>query len=128
MTAVDVSATVALDPLFQGFPASGTVQIGSEFIYYASHTSTTLDGLVRGVCGTTAAAHSAADPVLAIYSSGVGAAAQCSQPWDFVVTTVQQAPVLNMSKTDLGSVVAGQAYSFLLTAGNMSARRRRRPT
>jgi len=43
------------------FPASGTIQIGTEFITYTNNNTTTntLTGGARGVDGTTAATHSA---------------------------------------------------------------------
>ena len=43
------------------FPASGTIQIGTEFISYTNNNTTTntLTGGARGVDGTTAATHSA---------------------------------------------------------------------
>lgn len=39
------------------WPTPGQVRIGSEYIYYASVTGTTLSGCVRGDMGTTPAAH-----------------------------------------------------------------------
>lgn len=41
-----------------GWPTVGVVKIDGESIYYASISSNTLNGLIRGYDGTTAAAHS----------------------------------------------------------------------
>jgi hypothetical protein len=40
-----------------GFPASGTIIIGSELMTYTSITGSTLNGVTRGVNGTTAVPH-----------------------------------------------------------------------
>jgi len=52
------------------FPASGTIQIGTEFISYTNNNTTTntLTGGARGVDGTTAATHSAGATVTNITS------------------------------------------------------------
>jgi hypothetical protein len=52
------------------FPATGTIQIGSEFISYTNNNTTTntLTGGARGVDGTTAATHSAGDTITNITS------------------------------------------------------------
>ena len=46
------------------FPAQGVVLVDQEQIRYFSHTNTTLDGLTRGINGTTPAPHSAGAVVL----------------------------------------------------------------
>lgn len=53
------------------FPSSGYIYIGSEFIKYASKTSTTFDTLTRGEFGTTASSISDVDVVGGVYSSGI---------------------------------------------------------
>ena len=40
-----------------GFPAAGTIDIGTELITYTAKTATTFTGCVRGTNGTTAASH-----------------------------------------------------------------------
>ena len=52
------------------FPASGTIQIGTEFISYTNNNTTTntLTGGARGVDGTTAATHSAGATVTNVTS------------------------------------------------------------
>lgn len=40
------------------FPNSGAITIGAEIIYYTSKSTNVLNGLIRGQCGTTAAAAS----------------------------------------------------------------------
>tara|TARA_R110001632_G_scaffold62503_2_gene150075 strand:- start:3617 stop:5728 length:2112 start_codon:yes stop_codon:yes gene_type:complete len=55
--AIDASVqSIVLDSV-SGFPVSGTIKIGGEEITYASITSVTLTGCVRGQNGTTAASH-----------------------------------------------------------------------
>lgn len=46
-----------------GFPESGLIKINSEQIRYSSVNGSDLEGLTRGVNGTTAAAHSSTDTV-----------------------------------------------------------------
>lgn len=58
---VNVNSTTA------SWPDSGLFMIGSEQISYASKTATTLDGLTRGLNGTTDAAHSTGDLVREIF-------------------------------------------------------------
>ncbi len=118
MAGGDLTATVGVDPTTLGFPLAGTVQIGSEFIYYSSHSATQLLGLTRGVCNTTAAAHAAGSPVLAIFSASAPPTTACSQPWDYVIVVVQPPPVLTVTKTGPASIVAGQPISFQLTVAN----------
>lgn len=45
------------------FPTTGFLSIGNEIIAYTGITNDTFTGLVRGYDGSTAAAHSAADPI-----------------------------------------------------------------
>ena len=61
-----ISATDTTIPLTSstGFPASGTVQIGSETINYAAISSNNLIGVTRGAENTTATTHSSSDAVL----------------------------------------------------------------
>ena len=61
-----ISATDTTIPLTSstGFPASGTIQIGSETINYAAISSNNLIGVTRGAENTTAATHSSSDAVL----------------------------------------------------------------
>jgi hypothetical protein len=61
MSVVDASA----------FPAQGVVVIGQEQIAYSSRTNVTLDGLTRGINGTTPASHPDGTPLgaLVIYPS-----------------------------------------------------------
>lgn len=47
-----------------GFPATGTLTIGAEDIFYTAKTATTFTGLTRGANATTAQAHAAASAVL----------------------------------------------------------------
>ena len=60
------------------FPASGTIQIGNEFITYTSNSTTTntLSGGTRGVQGTTATTHNAGTTVTNVTGyAGWGSAA-----------------------------------------------------
>ena len=59
-TTIDSSITTIVLTSSAAFPATGTIQIGTEFITYtANNTGTgTLTGATRGTSGTTAAAHS----------------------------------------------------------------------
>ena len=61
-----ITATDTTIPLTSstGFPASGTVQIGSETINYAAVSGNNLIGATRGAESTTAATHSSSDAVL----------------------------------------------------------------
>lgn len=61
-----ISATDTTIPLTSstGFPASGTIQIGSETINYAAVSGNNLIGATRGAESTTAATHSSSDAVL----------------------------------------------------------------
>ena len=61
-----ITATDTTIPLTSstGFPASGTIQIGSETINYASVSGNNLIGATRGAESTTAATHSSSDAVL----------------------------------------------------------------
>jgi hypothetical protein len=61
---VDVSATINSDI---AWPDAGTFMVGSEQISYTSKTGTTLDGLTRGLNGTTPASHSTGDLVREIF-------------------------------------------------------------
>ena len=55
--AIDAVAISILLDSVTGFPASGRIKIGSEEMTYAAIDTQTLIGVVRGVNGTTAAAH-----------------------------------------------------------------------
>ena len=55
--AIDADAESITLNSISGFPASGRIKIDSEEITYAAIVSSTLVGCVRGVSGTTAAAH-----------------------------------------------------------------------
>ena len=55
--AIDAVAISILLDSVTGFPASGRIKIGSEEMTYAAIDTKTLIGVVRGVNGTTAAAH-----------------------------------------------------------------------
>jgi len=61
-----INATDTTIPLTSstGFPASGSVQIGSETINYAAVSGNNLVGATRGAESTTAATHSSSDAVL----------------------------------------------------------------
>lgn len=61
---VAVDATTIAVTSASGFPAAGVVQINSETIQYAGVSGNTLTGCLRGINGTTAAAHSNTDAVL----------------------------------------------------------------
>jgi len=52
------------------FPASGVVTIDNEQIAYTSHTNTTLNGLTRGLNGTTPVAHTTGTSVFAFDRGG----------------------------------------------------------
>ena len=56
-TAINSSVTTIALTDASTYPSSGTIQIDSEKITYASKTNNTLTGCVRGVDGTTAASH-----------------------------------------------------------------------
>ena len=85
----NITATATTITLVSGtsFPGStesgGKVLIGIEQITYASISGNTLSGCVRGVNGTTAAAHTSGDPVGG-YSVKVTDAAHGGQTNDFV--------------------------------------------
>ena len=61
ITAVDTTITLTSAT---GFPQSGRIKIEDEIITYASVSGSNLTGCVRGVNGTTAAAHADAEAVL----------------------------------------------------------------
>ena len=61
INATDTSLTLASGASFPNSP--GVLLIDSEQIFYTSKTSNTLNGLIRGYNGTTAASHSTAAPV-----------------------------------------------------------------
>lgn len=74
-----------------GLPSSGTIQVGTEQISYTSKTTTTIAGTItRGANSTTAAAHSAGDPIYLIVS-GVAVDALPVQDLTFVRTSGQPA-------------------------------------
>jgi hypothetical protein len=50
------TATITVDST-TGFPATGTISIGTELITYTAKTGTDFTGCVRGANGTTAASH-----------------------------------------------------------------------
>lgn len=58
--AADTALTVDDD---QGWKSDGLVLIGVELISYTAYSAGTLSGLTRGALGTTAATHTAGDPV-----------------------------------------------------------------
>src|ERR1041385_7925745 len=57
LTAIDASATSMTVTSTSAFPATGSLKINEEIIYYTGKTSDTFSGLVRGASGTTAAGH-----------------------------------------------------------------------
>jgi len=61
ITAIDTTITLTSTT---GFPESGRIKIEDEIITYASLSGSNLTGCVRGVNGTTAAAHADAEAVL----------------------------------------------------------------
>ncbi len=61
ITAIDTTITLTSTT---GFPQSGRIKIEDEIITYASTSGSNLLGCVRGVSGTTAAAHADAETVL----------------------------------------------------------------
>ena len=61
ITAIDTTITLTSTT---GFPQSGRIKIEDEIITYASVSGSNLTGCVRGVNGTTAAAHADAEAVL----------------------------------------------------------------
>jgi hypothetical protein len=61
ITAIDTTITLTSTT---GFPQSGRIKIEDEIITYASTSGSNLLGCVRGVNGTTAAAHADAEAVL----------------------------------------------------------------
>lgn len=67
-TAIDVTSTST-------FPATGSIVIDNEIIYYTSKTSTQFSGLMRGAVGTTAASHTAGvsvrSPILAVHHNKI---------------------------------------------------------
>lgn len=58
-----ITTVITLQYIPTGFPSSGTVQIGSEFISYAGIVGNDLTGCVRGEQSSTAATHSSGDDV-----------------------------------------------------------------
>jgi hypothetical protein len=61
----NIAADAATIPVtdITDLPPSGVIRIGDEAIYFASRDDTNLYGCLRGRYGTTAATHTAADPV-----------------------------------------------------------------
>ena len=81
-TTINSSITTIVLTSSVGFPAAGTIQIGTEFITYtANNTGTgTLTGATRGASGTTAAAHSAGVAVTDVSNfNGWGLSASSNQ-------------------------------------------------
>jgi hypothetical protein len=81
-----VTATVDVLPISSStnFPPSGRVQINSEEITYAGVSGNTLIGCVRGVSGTTAAAHDSGDDVLCATIKATCSAGHGAVEGDFV--------------------------------------------
>ena len=81
-TTIDSSITTIVLTSSAAFPATGTIQIGTEFITYtANNTGTgTLTGATRGTSGTTAAAHSSGVAVTDVSNyNGWGLSASSNQ-------------------------------------------------
>jgi len=60
VTIVDTSITVISTV---GLPISGYIQIGAEYMFYSAITATTLDGLIRGIYGSSTLAHTSGEVV-----------------------------------------------------------------
>ena len=115
--AIDAAAESIVIDSATGFPASGRIQIGSEEITYASISSVTLLGCVRGQNGTTAASHADGAAVgcctITVTENEHGALAD-----DFVTFTgaatlggVITAAVLNQ-EYQITSIVSANAYQI----------------
>ena len=83
LTAIDASATSMTVTSTSAFPATGSLKINEEIIYYTGKTSDTFSGLVRGASGTTAAGHvSNSDifaPIIAAHHNALASAIVCVQ-------------------------------------------------
>jgi hypothetical protein len=68
----DIDAVVTIIPVVStaGFPASGVIEIETEFITYTAVTSTSFTGATRGALGSVATAHTAGATVSAVNDAG----------------------------------------------------------
>ena len=99
------------------FASSGNVLVGDEVITYTSKTSTTLNGLTRGVAGTSASAHTSGAAV----TSAQIAVANTATPVRLNLTDFSNG-VTVVNETDITFAIAGTyniAFSVqLLNASN----------